>query len=278
LADAAASIFAFNARELCGNIVTALFYIATGIIVATFSFCGPAWALVACVVLLLPALGIGVGWLRRKIVFQQAGLPYLYRLANFPPNVTSDDAKLVVAIIDPATIPTCRHLLLSGPIGAGKTSLASGIGTEFAFRMGIGRYTTLVKLLQSNEQAPQGGAVEFNDGRILWPWQSTPLLVIDDVDDAGDMAANLTSAAMATRPPIDQVEHALANLLPLAVKDGLAARRTVWVIGESSPAPWIAMLQRVFRIADTEIAAVALTETVQYAVARKRAARALRSA
>jgi len=52
----------------------------------------------------------------------------------------------------------------------------------------------------------------------------------------------------------------------------------VWVIGESSPAPWIAMLQRVFRIADTEIAAVALTETVQYAVARKRAARALRSA
>jgi hypothetical protein len=30
------------------------------------------------------SLAIGVWWLRRKIAFQQAGLPYLYRLANFP--------------------------------------------------------------------------------------------------------------------------------------------------------------------------------------------------
>ena len=34
----------------------------------------------------------------------------------------------------------CRHLLITGPLRSGKTSLAVGIGTEFAFALGIGRY------------------------------------------------------------------------------------------------------------------------------------------
>ena len=275
LADVAASVFPFNANELWWNIVTALFYIGAGIVVAGASFVGPRQALEACCLLLVPALGLGVWWLRRKITFQQAGLPYLYRLANFPPNLA--DPAAVEALIDPSTMPERRHLVLSGPIGAGKTCLAVGIGTEFAFRMGIGRYTTLVKLLQSNLKNPHGEAQEFQDGRTLWPWQSSDLLVVDDVDDAGDMATTLTYPCVLTEPPIAQMKLALSQLLDQGVKAGLAARRTVWVIGKDDPAAWIAMLQEVFGIADGAIAAVILSETIEQVLARKPAGRGLRS-
>ena len=272
LADSAQSVFKFNAAELWWNITTALFFIATGIAIASASFFGPGPALIVCTILLPLALGIGVWWLRRKITFQQAGLPYLYRLANFPSNVAN--VTTVQALLDPSMRPNCRHLVLAGPIGAGKTSLAIGIATEFAFRMGIGRYTTMVKLLQSNLQSPQGGAQEFQDGRKLWPWQSSQLLVIDDVDNAGDMAASLTHPSVLTEPPIAQVSLALSLLLDDAVKAGLAAQRTVWVIGNTDPTPWIGMLREVFGIAPDAIAAVVLAETIQEAVARKRSLRA----
>jgi hypothetical protein len=273
IARVAQSIFSFNGRELIWNIVTALIYIGAGIVVATASFIGPRAALWACVLLLPLSLAVAVGWLRLKITFQQAGLPYLYRLANFPANLVAAEADLVLALINPVEEPICRHLVLSGPIGAGKSSLAAGIGTEFAFRMGIGRYTTLVKLLQSNETNSPGGISDFQDGRIMWPWQTAPLLVVDDVDDAGDMAAYLIRATRIEEPPIAPVERALSRLLNDAVRCGLASRRTVWVIGDTDPVPWIAMLRRVFAIADDAIAAVTLTESMEEAIRRKRAAR-----
>lgn len=263
LATAAAGKFPFNSRELWWNIFTALFFIGIGIVVASVSLFSPLWALRTSVISLPFVLVIGVWWLRRKITFQQAGLPYLYRLANFPPNLTDEEARKVQALVNPNTMPDCQHLVLAGPIGAGKTSLAAGIGTEFAFRMGIGRYTTLVKLLQSNLKNPRGGIQEFQDGRTLWPWQNSDLLVVDDVDNAGDMAASLTHPSVLTEPPIAQVKMALSRLLDDTVKAELAGRRTVWVIGDTDPTPWMAMLQEVFGITGGAIGSVVLKETIQ---------------
>jgi hypothetical protein len=267
LATAAAGKFPFNSRELWWNIFTALFFI--GIVVASVSLFDPLSALKTSIVVLPFVLGIGVWRLRRKITFQQAGLPYLYRLANFPPNLTDAEARKIEALLNPRAVPDCRHLVLAGPIGAGKTSLIAGIGTEFAFRMGIGRYTTLVKLLQSNLKDPRGGVQEFQDGRTLWPWQNSDLLVIDDVDNAGDMAASLTHPSLLTEPPIAQVKIALSQLLDETVKAGLAARKTVWVIGDTDPTPWMATLQDVFGITGRAIGNVVLTETIQQRMTRK---------
>lgn len=271
LATAAAGKFPFNSRELWWNIFTALFFIGIGIVVASVSLFNPLWALRTSVILLPFVLGIGVWWLRRKITFQQSGLPYLYRLANFPPNLTDAAVRQVQALLNPRVVPDCRHLVLAGPIGAGKTSLAAGIGTEFAFRMGIGRYTTLVKLLQSNLKDSRGGVQEFQDGRTLWPWQNSDLLVVDDVDNAGDMAASLTHPSVLTEPPIGQVKIALSQLLDDTVKAGLAGRRTVWVIGDTDPTPWMVMLQEVFGITGGTIGNVVLKETIEQGMARKQA-------
>ena len=77
-AKAAAGPFPFNAKEIIKNVLTALFYIFIGAgVAATISF-SVKWSICLLLGSLFPAAVIGKWWLRRKIVFQQAGLPYLY--------------------------------------------------------------------------------------------------------------------------------------------------------------------------------------------------------
>src|SRR6185312_4243180 len=76
-----------------------------------------------------------------------------------------------------------KHILLSGPLGAGKTSLAVGIGTEFAFSLGIGRYLTASKLVQSlADTATVPDEIKMVDGQMLWPLRWCELLIVDDLD------------------------------------------------------------------------------------------------
>lgn len=124
-------------------------------------------------------------WLRRKLAFQQAGLPYLYRLANFtgarkPPlvDVVSRianlrnrkirllDVLLLRDVVRPADAKV-RHLLITGPLGAGKTSLCVGIGTKFSFALGKARYLTVSKLVQLVLGCHgDGNDREYDDGRV----------------------------------------------------------------------------------------------------------------
>jgi hypothetical protein len=290
------SDFPFDKAELFRNMGTAVLYIGLGVVIA-----GPAvvlanrWAtepgLAWVPLLLLIPVGIiaawlGVWWLKRKITFQQAGLPMMYRLAIFP-NYLGQGADLkanvdfIDELIDP-TKPSGRHLVIAGPPLAGKSSLATGVGTEFAFNMGIGRYTTLIRLLESEPvKNPQSDApTEFQDGRILWPWETSDLLVVDDVDYVSGYSKRVERhalaraaaraaaadgghhhAAVATAEPvaseadsIAQIEAALRERLEPDFLKGLAQRRSVWVVGDGSDAvaaDWLAMVQRLLGLTGT---------------------------
>lgn len=239
--------FKFNAGDIAWNIKTALLYFGIGGLLGVLSFLSP-WAFAAAFVLALwPALRVAVWWLRRKVAFQQAGLPYLYRLANFKGEIEAGEIKCAVDVSsltdtqtslckvllkpDPITInePECRHLLISGPLHSGKTSLAVAIGTEFAFSLGIGRYLSAAKLMQL-ATAPPGSTspvdIEYDDGRYLWPWKRCDLIIVDDVDNGLPATAPGMSATRA---------HELE-----AVMDGreaplawLGQKRSVWVLGNS---------------------------------------------
>lgn len=246
--------FPFNSREIWWNVITALIYFATGIIVATAALYNPLWAIVATGLVFVMTLGVGYWWVRRKIVFQQAGLPYLYRVANFPNRIDvigGTAAADAVAVLerfctpqpDAHTDPT-EHLILTGPAGAGKSSLAAATGTEHAFQMGIGRYITLAKLLEFEEarqvrgavvqsKAYQGGTLtnprdqEFFDGRILWPWDRSPLLIIDDVDDA----FGLDSPGAAADPDRGlRVIESIRQKIPGVLERVQEIPRVIWVI------------------------------------------------
>ena len=213
----AGSTFPFNSGEIGQNIRAALFYIGAGAALAAATAFYPPWVAVATFLVLgAAALVVGFRWVRKKITFQQAGLPYLYRLANFPNSIPEDRRKGVVDFVEELVKPARRpqpgapkrHLVITGKLNAGKSSLAVGVGTEFAFRLGIGRYTSLVKLIQSHERkkqkvpqaVPAGVPMnpeeqEFQDGRILWPWDRADLLIIDDVDDVIGITGRIKQAS-----------------------------------------------------------------------------------
>jgi hypothetical protein len=215
-----------------------------GSIVAGLSFIHPRYPLYALIALLPVTIGVGLWWLRRKLTFQQAGLPYLYRLANFPNNLPATDklatVKFIQELIDP-TQSDRKHLIIAGPIAAGKTPLAVGIGTEFAFRMGVGRYTSLTKLLDlvDKDRATKTDAVaryqkapdtdkEFNDGRILWPWISAQLLIVDDVDRALGIMPKGASPEECLQALAKKLTDEYGDLLQKLVK----IPRVVWILSE----------------------------------------------
>ncbi len=128
---------------------------------------------------------------------------------------------------------TTNHLVLAGPLDSGKSSLSIGIGTEFAIRMGIGRYTTLAKLLQSAlKEDGQWDQPEFDDGRILWPWQTSDLLVVDDVDVLSDHIPGTPLDVETERGIAECRMEALKKQIPAPLLDALKYRRTVWVVGD----------------------------------------------
>jgi hypothetical protein len=270
----AGKTFPFDSSDIWWNVKTALLYFGIGGAWAVAAFTPGLWLLLAIVASIWPGIMVAYWWLRRKLAFQQAGLPYLYRLANFKtalaPHLEETICKLanlkqrkvvmwrVLLGLDrvPDHRPDIRHLLLTGPLGAGKTSLAVGIGTEFAFALGLGRYMTAADLVET-AAASTGPAnqMDYNDGRILWPWRECELLVIDDVD-AGVMASDGTVTHL-IQP--DRLVAALIDANPDGLR-WLGGRRSVWVIGDVTGADaWKTAIAGLLGVTTAEILTVDLT-------------------
>lgn len=97
----------------------------------------PLWSLLAAaVVLIVLSLPLAEYRLRRKIALQQSDVPFLYRLANFPQNFDGPDGPSINTSLVAQPAPEFRHVVLTGPLNCGKTSLAVGTATEFGYRAG----------------------------------------------------------------------------------------------------------------------------------------------
>jgi hypothetical protein len=272
------------------NVKTALLYFGIGGTFAVAAFCACWWVPVALAVLLYPALAVGFWWLRRKLAFQQAGLPYLYRLANFSCGMKPLDVDNVGALanmtnrqvafwrvllgIDPVPdqVVARRHVLVTGKLGTGKTSLVVGIGTEYAFALGIGRYLSAAKLVQLATEGPcADGKLEYYDGRYLWPWRDCDLLIVDDVDAGAARPGDAVQATCLVQP--SDLVGALCihgDTKPLA---WLADKKSAWVIGDPSGAlAWRRAIAGLMGITPDEILIVELTDGSEVTVPVRRAA------
>jgi hypothetical protein len=164
------------------------------------------------------------------------------------------------------------HFIVAGGVDSGNSSLAVGVGTEFAFRMGIGRYTTLVKLLESAQRCGKRAIErEFDDGRILWPWQTSELLIIDDVQ-LNFRLLGLSPTAESTEVLAQQLNKTLRELVDPIYLKSLCHRRTVWVLGDQDDAGierWRDVIAQIINVPPGEIRTLRLGQTMQEAQRRR---------
>ena len=185
-----------------------------------------------------------------------AGLGWVPQERDIFRSLTVEENLTIGAFARPAeAAPEFRHLVVTGPAGPGKTNLAVGIGTEFADRLGKGRYVGLSGLLHLIGAPPApAGLLDYDDGRALWPLAEADLLIVDDVDVGLDTKALLTPEAL---------ESALVALKGQKPLGWLAGRRSVWVLGEgSSPEGWQVTLARLIGTDGRSIRTVRLPLTV----------------
>ncbi len=182
------------------------------------------WASVISLGFLLIGVALAVPWLRQKIIWQKAALPYVFRLADAPPVMHDDDARTLQELIDSKPPPEGppRQIVIGGPFGSGRTSLATGIGTEFAFRKATVRYMSLAKLLEFAAQPPNPHFADDTGPANIkyWRWYETQVLIVDDI---GPLVA-----------PLERL-HQIGKLLDVqlnAIREVLAGCHTVWLIGE----------------------------------------------
>ena len=222
--------FPLDQRLLMQNAIIATAYMVLGAAIGLGILLGGTVGLeIGFVVAVLGFLAAPY-WLTQKIVWQKAALPYLARLADARKTIPDVDAKAVQAMIDAGAPPQLapRQIVLAGPTGSGRTSLAIGIGTEHGFKNRSVRYLSLDELLEFAASSGIDPKNPYGDDPgppniQYWPWSTAQVLIIDDI---GPIVENV--------PGQDGPETLKALL-----KDGLTKiraelklRDTVWVLGD----------------------------------------------
>lgn len=226
--------FRLDDKCLRDNALIAAVYMIMGV-AASFGFLPSGWWAVTTLLALISfAILLAPPWLRQKIIWQKAGLPYLFRLADAKPSIGMEPAKQLQRLIDkgaPSTSgPLPHQVIVGGPIGCGRTPIAAGIGTEFAFNKTKVRYLSLDTLL---ECAARSSKSEFHDDTgpaniEYWRWSEAQVIIIDDV---GPLIA---AQEADQRANLQKFRRVLQDDLA-TVKSVLSRCHTVWVIGDLCP-------------------------------------------
>jgi hypothetical protein len=224
----ATGLFPLDRRLLRQNAAIASFYMALGVALAAVTGVVDVWVQVlGAVVALILGLAMAPPWVRQKMIWQKASLPFLFRLADLQRTLGLDKAKALQDLIDegaPPSGPGPRQIVIGGPIGSGRTDIATGIGTEFAFKAVTVRYLSLGALLEFAAQLPLGDD-SGPDNLDYWPWYHAQVLIIDDI---GPVIADHGAAGKADVGRFeDLLKTGLKPILGL-----LAQRHTVWVFGD----------------------------------------------
>ena len=196
------------------------------------------WGALCLLGLVIVAVRLALGWLRQKIVWQKAGLPYLFRLSDTQPTIGRDDAKALQDLIDrdPPPAPNPSTIVIGGPIGSGRTEFAAAIGTEFAFKLASVRYLSFATLLEFMARS-ENSADFFDDigpaNISYWSWSKAQVVIIDDIGPL------LTSQGH-THDSLVEVFRYVLNEQLIRAREVLSQCHTIWVIGDLREAGEIA--------------------------------------
>jgi hypothetical protein len=230
----ATGVFPLDSKLLRDNAIIAATYMTLGAILG-FAFHLPLKsAILISAGVVIVAIVLAPPWLRQKIVWQKASIPYLFRLADAAPNIGGEDAKTLQSLIDAGAPPvtTPCQIIIGGPIGSGRTSMAAGIATEFAFKQNKVRYLGLDCLLEFATNTTERLFPDDAGPTTIsyWPWSQAQVVIIDGV---GPFVASNEPGREAN---VARFKAMLQNELG-TVAGVLSRCHTVWVIGDLCPPP-----------------------------------------
>jgi len=230
----ATGAFPLDTTLLRANAIIAATYIALGAILGFAFHLRLIPSVSVATAVFVVAIVLAPRWLRQKIIWQKASIPYLFRLADAAPTINDEDAKLLQELIDAGAPPITQpcQVVIGGPIGSGRTSMAAGIGTEFAFKHHKVRYLSLDCLLEFATNAT-GRFFPDDPGPATisyWPWSQSQVVIIDGI---GPLIAVNEQGHEAN---VERFKAVLQNELG-AVATVLKRCHTIWVLGDLCPPP-----------------------------------------
>jgi hypothetical protein len=241
--EASDGIFPLDKTLLRDNAVIAAAYMVFGAL-AGFAFHLPIlWAVIATVFAVAISIYCAPKWLRQKIVWQKAALPYLSRLADLKADVPDAQAKAIQSLIAAKTGQKgpWRQIIIAGAVGSGRTPMVTGLGTDLAFKGYKVRYLPFDDLMEIDDQFLPGRPFppigSWGPQNVFyWPWFEAEVLLIDNVSPAVGAGMKHQSAT--------ELGSALNQSLAL-IRNDLCNRYTVWVFGLDEPLDEKASQQRV---------------------------------
>lgn len=177
-------IFPLNTSELKKNILNVLYFVTYGCIVGITPFIFSLYPnlfnsflpFTTLIIGFIPTYFIIHYWISKKICFQQAGLPYTFRLSYYnKTKIINENAA--ITYINGFMKGNINNLIISGPMRSGKTSLATAIGTELSFSRAKIRYFNLFDFIYSTNETKNE---KIHNAYILWFWKDADVLIFDD--------------------------------------------------------------------------------------------------
>lgn len=215
----------------------------------------------SAIVALIAVVGLGGAWpwLRQKITWQKAALPFLARLPRIKITFADEDIasaieKYLCSAADVTGEVDRAPMLVLGSIGVGKTQLGTALGSEAAFLGAKVRYVTFSKLAQSavTERRMRARGLATGDPEVdvadsgppnigYWPWRTAQLVIVDDIRPGLGADDYITLDEFKAR---FQQEQKVG-------REGLSAlriRQTVWIVGatEAEEQDWVEAFRELF--------------------------------
>lgn len=177
-------------------------------------------------------------WFVTKMYQFYARFPFQFRLSQWDFNIDIDNKRKVDTFLK-SNKADGNHLLISGALSSGKTSLGIGILNELSIKHNTCLYVSAMKMCNYFFKEER----DILETHEIWNWQSVQFLMIDDINPTEPIQDELINP--------DLLLSFIDTLTPMNKKNRklLKNKNIIWVLGNKlsneEGKKWMKLLQNI---------------------------------